>query len=70
MQQPRIKISIACKNRIVFFSYSLYLLGSRSVLGQQEGWLVFDITSATRDWVEVQESNLGIRVAVETREGI
>nr|BAA11835.1 bone morphogenic protein a [Halocynthia roretzi] len=50
-------------------NYSLYLLGSRSVLGQQEGWLVFDITSATRDWVEVQESNLGIRVAVETREG-
>lgn len=35
----------------------------------QEGWLAFDVTTASNHWLLQPRSNLGIRLYVETEEG-
>ncbi|XP_076811100.1 bone morphogenetic protein 7-like [Clavelina lepadiformis] len=50
-------------------SFSIYLLGSRLVGSQQGGWLVYDVTSAMQEWLQYPESNLGLKITVETIDG-
>ena len=45
------------------------LLDMQSVPAGQEGWLAFDVTSASNRWLLHPRSNLGIRLYVETEEG-
>lgn len=45
------------------------LLDIQSVPAGQEGWLAFDVTSASNRWLLHPRSNLGIRLYVETEEG-
>ena len=40
-----------------------------SVPAGQEGWLAFDVTTASNHWLLNPRSNLGIRLYVETEEG-
>lgn len=47
----------------------LVLLDMQSVPARQEGWLVFDVTAASNRWLVNPQSNLGIRLYVETEEG-
>lgn len=47
----------------------LVLLDMQSVAAGQEGWLAFDVTSASNHWLVHPRSNLGIRLYVETEEG-
>ncbi len=47
----------------------LVLLDMQSVPAGQEGWLAFDVTSASNRWLLHPRSNLGIRLYVETEEG-
>ena len=47
----------------------LVLLDIQSVPAGQEGWLAFDVTSASNRWLLHPRSNLGIRLYVETEEG-
>lgn len=47
----------------------LVLLDMQSVPAGQEGWLAFDVTSASNHWLLHPRSNLGIRLYVETEEG-
>ncbi|KAL4629458.1 bone morphogenetic protein 8A [Arapaima gigas] len=46
----------------------LVLLDLQSVPAGQEGWLVFDVTSASNRWLLHPRSNLGLRLYVETEE--
>ncbi|XP_069572816.1 bone morphogenetic protein 8A, partial [Brachyistius frenatus] len=46
----------------------LALLDMQSVPAGQEGWLAFDVTSASNHWLLHPRSNLGIRLYVETEE--
>lgn len=46
----------------------LVLLDIQSVPAGQEGWLAFDVTSASNRWLLHPRSNLGIRLYVETEE--
>lgn len=46
----------------------LVLLDMQSVPAGQEGWLAFDVTSASNHWLLHPRSNLGIRLYVETEE--
>ncbi|XP_061521093.1 bone morphogenetic protein 8A [Phycodurus eques] len=46
----------------------LVLLDMQSVPAGQEGWLAFDVTSASNHWLVRPRSNLGIRLYVETEE--
>lgn len=46
----------------------LVLLDMQSVPAGQEGWLAFDVTSASNRWLLNPRSNLGIRLYVETEE--
>uniref|UniRef100_A0A3Q0TDJ8 Bone morphogenetic protein 8a n=1 Tax=Amphilophus citrinellus TaxID=61819 RepID=A0A3Q0TDJ8_AMPCI len=46
----------------------LVLLDMQSVPAGQEGWLAFDVTSASNHWLVHPRSNLGIRLYVETEE--
>ncbi|XP_029369752.1 bone morphogenetic protein 8A isoform X2 [Echeneis naucrates] len=46
----------------------LVLLDMQSVPAGQEGWLAFDVTSASNHWLLQPRSNLGIRLYVETEE--
>uniref|UniRef100_A0A4W5Q1X4 Bone morphogenetic protein 8a n=1 Tax=Hucho hucho TaxID=62062 RepID=A0A4W5Q1X4_9TELE len=46
----------------------LVLLDMQSVPAGQEGWLAFDVTSASNRWLLHPRSNLGIRLYVETQE--
>lgn len=45
------------------------LLDVQSVAAGQEGWLAFDVTTASNHWLLQPRSNLGIRLYVETEEG-
>ena len=45
------------------------LLDMQSVPAGQEGWLAFDVTSASNHWLLHPRSNMGIRLYVETEEG-
>ncbi|XP_038158809.1 bone morphogenetic protein 8A isoform X1 [Cyprinodon tularosa] len=47
----------------------LVLLDMQSVPAGQEGWLAFDVTSASNHWLLQPRSNLGIRLYVETEDG-
>lgn len=47
----------------------LVLLDMQSVPAGQEGWLAFDVTSASNHWLVHPRSNMGIRLYVETEEG-
>lgn len=47
----------------------LVLLDMQSVPAGQEGWLAFDVTTASNHWLLHPRSNLGIRLYVETEEG-
>uniref|UniRef100_A0A8C6PHP9 Bone morphogenetic protein 8a n=1 Tax=Nothobranchius furzeri TaxID=105023 RepID=A0A8C6PHP9_NOTFU len=47
----------------------LVLLDMQSVPAGQEGWLAFDVTSASNHWLLHPRSNLGIRLYVETEDG-
>lgn len=47
----------------------LVLLDVQSVPAGQEGWLAFDVTTASNHWLLHPRSNLGIRLYVETEEG-
>lgn len=47
----------------------LVLLDMQSVPAGQEGWLAFDVTSASNRWLLHPRCNLGIRLYVETEEG-
>uniref|UniRef100_H2Z6V4 TGF-beta family profile domain-containing protein n=1 Tax=Ciona savignyi TaxID=51511 RepID=H2Z6V4_CIOSA len=49
-------------------SPSVYLLGSRLVGSFEEGWLVYDVTSAVRDWI-VTGNNMGLKITVENIDG-
>ncbi|XP_030644546.1 bone morphogenetic protein 8A isoform X2 [Chanos chanos] len=46
----------------------LVLLDMQSVPAGQEGWLAFDVTSASNHWLLHPRSNMGIRLYVETEE--
>ncbi|XP_047239945.1 bone morphogenetic protein 8A isoform X1 [Girardinichthys multiradiatus] len=46
----------------------LVLLDMQSVPAGQEGWLAFDVTSASNHWLLQPRSNLGIRLYVETED--
>ncbi|XP_033980489.1 bone morphogenetic protein 8A [Trematomus bernacchii] len=46
----------------------LVLLDMQSVPAGQEGWLAFDVTTASNNWLLRPRSNLGIRLYVETEE--
>ncbi|XP_048849571.1 bone morphogenetic protein 8A [Brienomyrus brachyistius] len=46
----------------------LVLLDLQSVPAGQEGWLAFDVTSASNRWLLHPRSNLGLRLYVETEE--
>ncbi|KAL0962426.1 hypothetical protein UPYG_G00339890 [Umbra pygmaea] len=46
----------------------LDLLDMQSVPAGQEGWLAFDVTSASNRWLLHPRSNMGIRLYVETEE--
>ncbi|XP_060948321.1 bone morphogenetic protein 8A [Limanda limanda] len=46
----------------------LVLLDMQSVPAGQEGWLAFDVSSASNHWLLHPRSNLGIRLYVETEE--
>ncbi|TWW59904.1 bone morphogenetic protein 8A [Takifugu rubripes] len=46
----------------------LVLLDVQSVPAGQEGWLAFDVTTASNHWLLNPRSNLGIRLYVETEE--
>lgn len=52
-----------------FREAELVLLDMQSVPAGQEGWLAFDVTSASNHWLLHPRSNLGIRLYVETEEG-
>lgn len=41
----------------------------QSVAAGQEGWLAFDVTTASNHWLLHPRSNLGLRLYVETEEG-
>lgn len=65
-------VSIHLTNYLVFFSIrepELVLLDVQSVAAGQEGWLAFDVTTASNHWLLQPRSNLGIRLYVETEEG-
>uniref|UniRef100_A0A3P9NLE8 Bone morphogenetic protein 8a n=1 Tax=Poecilia reticulata TaxID=8081 RepID=A0A3P9NLE8_POERE len=47
----------------------LVLLDMQSVPAGQEGWLAFDVTSASNHWLLHPRSNLGLRLYVETEDG-
>ncbi|KAM7373563.1 hypothetical protein PAMP_008405 [Pampus punctatissimus] len=47
----------------------LVLLDMQSVPAGQEGWLAFDVTTASNHWLLHPRSNMGIRLYVETEEG-
>lgn len=47
----------------------LVLLDMQSVPAGQEGWLAFDVTSASNHWLLHPRSNLGIRLYVEVEDG-
>nr|NP_001071664.1 transforming growth factor beta superfamily signaling ligand [Ciona intestinalis]BAE06333.1 transforming growth factor beta superfamily signaling ligand [Ciona intestinalis] len=47
---------------------TVYLLGTRLVGTSEEGWLVYDVTSAVRDWI-ITGTNVGLKVTVETLDG-
>ncbi|XP_028819469.1 bone morphogenetic protein 8A [Denticeps clupeoides] len=46
----------------------LVLLDMQSVPAGQEGWLAFDVTTASNHWLLHPRSNMGIRLYVETEE--
>ncbi|KAJ8000015.1 hypothetical protein DPEC_G00200430 [Dallia pectoralis] len=46
----------------------LVLLDMQSVPAGQEGWLAFDVTTASNRWLLHPRSNMGIRLYVETEE--
>ena len=54
---------------LMFREPELVLLDMQSVPAGQEGWLAFDVTSASNRWLLHPRSNLGIRLYVETEEG-
>uniref|UniRef100_A0A8C6VW23 Bone morphogenetic protein 8a n=1 Tax=Nothobranchius furzeri TaxID=105023 RepID=A0A8C6VW23_NOTFU len=56
-------------NRDENISLELVLLDMQSVPAGQEGWLAFDVTSASNHWLLHPRSNLGIRLYVETEDG-
>jgi len=39
------------------------------VEASQEGWLVYDVTSVLGEWIQRPETNIGIKVTVESMEG-
>lgn len=55
--------------RCNFREPELVLLDMQSVPAGQEGWLAFDVTSASNHWLLQPRSNLGIRLYVETEDG-
>lgn len=64
-------VIISCSH--IFFTLregaELVLLDMQSVPAGQEGWLAFDVTTASNHWLLHPRSNLGIRLYVETEEG-
>uniref|UniRef100_UPI00398F42C4 bone morphogenetic protein 7-like isoform X2 n=1 Tax=Pristiophorus japonicus TaxID=55135 RepID=UPI00398F42C4 len=47
----------------------LLLLDNQEVWPTEEGWLEFDITATSNDWLMNPHYNLGLRLCVETEEG-
>lgn len=60
---------ISCHSSAFLREPELVLLDMQSVPAGQEGWLAFDVTSASNRWLLHPRSNLGIRLYVETEEG-
>lgn len=54
---------------LCFREPELVLLDIQSVPAGQEGWLAFDVTTASNHWLLQPRSNLGIRLYVETEDG-
>eukprot|EP00062_Callorhinchus_milii_P002949 gi/632939667/ref/XP_007882729.1/ PREDICTED: bone morphogenetic protein 7-like [Callorhinchus milii] len=48
---------------------TVFCLDSRLIWAEEEGWLVFDITATSNQWVLNPNKNLGLRLYVETPEG-
>ncbi|XP_042197893.1 bone morphogenetic protein 7-like isoform X2 [Callorhinchus milii] len=47
---------------------TVFCLDSRLIWAEEEGWLVFDITATSNQWVLNPNKNLGLRLYVETPE--
>jgi bone morphogenetic protein 7 len=47
----------------------LFLLDTRVVWAIEEGWLVFDITATSNQWVVNLDQNLGLQLALESMDG-
>ncbi|XP_020338780.1 bone morphogenetic protein 7 isoform X1 [Oncorhynchus kisutch] len=47
----------------------LFLLDTRVVWAAEEGWLVFDITATSNQWVVNPDQNLGLQLALESMDG-
>ncbi|CAB1314787.1 unnamed protein product [Coregonus sp. 'balchen'] len=47
----------------------LFLLDTRVVWAAEEGWLVFDITATSYQWVVNPDQNLGLQLALESMDG-
>lgn len=47
----------------------LFLLDTRVVWAAEEGWLVFDITATSNQWVVNPDHNLGLQLALESMDG-
>uniref|UniRef100_A0A8C5EJQ0 Bone morphogenetic protein 7-like n=1 Tax=Gouania willdenowi TaxID=441366 RepID=A0A8C5EJQ0_GOUWI len=47
----------------------LMLLGQRTVWASEDGWLVFDLTTASNLWLVKPEQNLGLHLLVEDSHG-
>ncbi|XP_026520725.1 bone morphogenetic protein 7 isoform X1 [Notechis scutatus] len=47
----------------------LFLLDTRTIWAEEEGWLVFDITATSNHWVVNPQHNLGLQLSVESIDG-
>ncbi|KAM3840072.1 bone morphogenetic protein 7 isoform 1-T1 [Vipera latastei] len=47
----------------------LFLLDTRIIWAEEEGWLVFDITATSNHWVVNPQHNLGLQLSVESIDG-
>lgn len=47
----------------------LFLLDSRVIWAAEEGWLVFDVTATSNHWVLNPGRNLGLQLALESKNG-
>uniref|UniRef100_A0A803YPR0 TGF-beta family profile domain-containing protein n=1 Tax=Meleagris gallopavo TaxID=9103 RepID=A0A803YPR0_MELGA len=49
---------------------NLFLLDAQQLRAGTEGWLVFDVTAASSHWLVERKYNLGLRLYVETDDGL